>query len=80
MSDPILSPVELELRRLLRRAERADRRTISECQGKVTFATFEEAHRVATRRRNTDGARTARVAYRCHACHQYHVGHRHDPR
>jgi hypothetical protein len=69
----ILSETDLEIRRLMRRAMRAQWRAQIECEGKVAFATYGAAMHVAKRRR-TRQVKSRREPYKCPTCGTWHIG------
>jgi len=46
---------------------------IDECQGKVTFESFERAKRVIKVRRKGHKQRRHREVYRCPRCRKFHI-------
>ena len=67
-----LSEIDLEIRRLMRRAIRAENMRTTSCVGKVAFRTFVEAFRIA--RKKYESVKNRRVPYKCPICYSYHLG------
>lgn len=72
----MLSSMDVEIRRLLRRALRAENKRTIECVGKIRFEGFADAQRVA--RKRYESVHTGRVPYRCPSCGWWHLGRKKD--